>query len=598
MAEITETLSVDRTQLDPNFDGYKLSLDSLPIYSLPIESGIDSVRLRDDQYSYQHVKAFGLHNHLFLDIFNTNNVYYIDEKWHVRRLRVILETQLNNPEIVFEIPDFDQKRTLHRHNVSISFPSETIGILSDGTGTLIILATGERDTAELIPWKVLYSDMVCEDSQPFVLLDSVIHTLNGDEPVYECLLLYMQEKTKSGSASSGKDDSFEVILEWITFSNTTEDVSIKIIGRRKFSGASAPWMAAIDGNGGAVVWASETDFEVVQNTFKPITSNGHTEESEQEEIPLYTWTQTQEDVIVTFIIPQDATKDDLTIRLTHDHIEISIKNDIVLLKGELPRYIDVETSSWTVENKKLDLMLAKKDIGTMWSEVVTGNSRGRYVIDPDQARIIHEKLAHLTSEELSPSPHPGGFRPGITPQELEDCDACPEADASMSRFDGNTNEITNKVSLGGHQWLFNVTLDPKQMPCICLRHDVDGIVWQSVTPDELQSNAWKHAATFNALGYIQAAKTSKKFASCSQDTSYAVLCDCVRHLYIYHQPSPTLSPLRNRKSGRVVNELAKQQVISLDVTDDILGMQATNQRLFVLTSKKLYVVKVCIEKNG
>ncbi|XP_033096259.1 nudC domain-containing protein 1-like [Anneissia japonica] len=595
MAGLTESLNVDRTLLDPNFDGYKLSLDPLPSYSVKTDSGIDSVRLRDDQYSYQHVKAFGLHNHLFLDVWHMNSVYYVDEKWHVRRLRVILESQLDQPSIVFTIPDFDQKRHVPRHNVSITFPSETMCVLADGTGTLFVLDTGQRDTPELSKWKVLYSDSVCEDDQAFLLLDSVLHFEENSEPVYECLLLYIREKETFGAS---KNDGFEVILEWVTLFETAEDASIKVQGRRKFSGASAPWMAAIDRTGTALLWACETDFTVVQNTFKPLASNGHTEEKEEEEeVPLYTWTQTQEDTIVTFTIPQDSTKEELNIRLTHDHIEISIKGDIVLLKGELPRFIDVETSSWTVENKKLELMLAKQDVGTMWSEVVIGDSRGRYIVDPDQARIIHEKLAHLTSEELDASPHPGGFKPGVTPQELEDCDICPEGDASMARFDGNKNEVTNKVSLGSHQWLFNATLDPKQMPCICLRHDVDGIVWQPTTPDEQQLNAWKHHATFNALGYVQAAKTSKKFASCSQDTSYAVLCDCIRHLYIYRQPSPTLSPLRNRKSGRVIGELAKQQVISLDTTDDILGMQATNERLFVLTSKKLYVVKVRLENS-
>lgn len=49
---------------------------------------------------------------------------------------------------------------------------------------------------------------------------------------------------------------------------------------------------------------------------------------------------------------------------------------------------------------RLDVMLAKENEGFMWTEVVVGNTRGEYVADPDQARLIHERLAHLTSDAL------------------------------------------------------------------------------------------------------------------------------------------------------------------------------------------------------
>ena len=48
---------------------------------------------------------------------------------------------------------------------------------------------------------------------------------------------------------------------------------------------------------------------------------------------------------------------------------------------------------------RLEVTLAKEDEGFMWTEVVVGHSGGEYVADPDQARLIHERLAHLTSDE-------------------------------------------------------------------------------------------------------------------------------------------------------------------------------------------------------
>lgn len=50
---------------------------------------------------------------------------------------------------------------------------------------------------------------------------------------------------------------------------------------------------------------------------------------------------------------------------------------------------------------RLEVGLAKKeDEMLMWPEVVVGDQMGEYFVDPDQARIIHDRLAHLTSDEL------------------------------------------------------------------------------------------------------------------------------------------------------------------------------------------------------
>ncbi|KAK5598434.1 NudC domain-containing protein 1 [Crenichthys baileyi] len=146
------------------------------------------------------------------------------------------------------------------------------------------------------------------------------------------------------------------------------------------------------------------------------------------------------------------------------------------------------------------------------------------------------------------------------------------------------------VNLGSHQYLFTVDVDPSKMPCLCLRHDVDALVWQP-RPDR-PGDLWEHIATFNALGYVQASKRDKKFATCAPDFSYATLCECLRRAFIYRQPSPVETVLFNRKQGRQVGQVAKQQVASLDCDKSILGFRASNERLFILTSSTLFVLKV------
>ena len=46
----------------------------------------------------------------------------------------------------------------------------------------------------------------------------------------------------------------------------------------------------------------------------------------------------------------------------------------------------------------LELTLEKKE-PTTWPLVVCGDTRGEMVIDPNEVRLIHERLAHLTTEE-------------------------------------------------------------------------------------------------------------------------------------------------------------------------------------------------------
>ena len=76
-------------------------------------------------------------------------------------------------------------------------------------------------------------------------------------------------------------------------------------------------------------------------------------------------------------------------------------------------------------------------------------------------------------------------------------------------------------------------------------------------------------------GYVQASKRDKKFFACAPNYSYAALCECLRRVFIYRQPTPMSTVLYNRKEGRQVGQVAKQQVASLETNDPILGFQAT-----------------------
>ena len=54
--------------------------------------GLDEVKLTEDQYSLQHIKAFGLNNHLITDPWNPHIVFFLDANWQLQKLTVHLVT--------------------------------------------------------------------------------------------------------------------------------------------------------------------------------------------------------------------------------------------------------------------------------------------------------------------------------------------------------------------------------------------------------------------------------------------------------------------------------------------------------------------------
>lgn len=54
----------------------------------------------------------------------------------------------------------------------------------------------------------------------------------------------------------------------------------------------------------------------------------------------------------------------------------------------------------------LEVTLQKRTEGPMWHELVVGDRSGEQLISDEQAALIHQRLAHLTSDELVGAPLP------------------------------------------------------------------------------------------------------------------------------------------------------------------------------------------------
>ncbi|XP_078543003.1 nudC domain-containing protein 1 [Lissotriton helveticus] len=574
------SLQVNRMLLDPKFESYKLSLDPLPCYTLQLDSAVAEVKLRDDQYTLDHMRAFGMYNYLHYDSWYQDRVYFVDQLGKVLNLHVTLETTLGKPNEVFRLPT-DVTACDTRLCASMHFPSSSWATLSDGAGRLYLIRTGSRETSSLEKWEIMFNQ---ELGDPFIVVHSVSF-MKSDCHTVEVLLLRI-EKDESDLEGSG----FHVALEWVTIAhaNNSDDGKYEILHRRVLHGKSVPHYAAIESVGNGLMIASYKPFSFIPDEGSHINESEEVKmEADENKAPVYTWQQTAEDSTVLVVLPEESTKEDIKVTFSPSRIDLQFKGVPSFLNGPLHAAIDHESSTWIMKDTySLEITLLKKE-SLMWPELIIGDKRGEYVVDPDQSAAIAQSLMHLTSEDLNPDPDKE--KPACNAQELEECDILLEDSTSLCRFSGSTRKATHVVNLGSNQYLFSVVVNPEEMPCFCLRHDVDALLWQ---PHSTQGEMWKHIATFNALGYVQASKQDKKFFTCAPNYSYAALCECLRRVFIYRQPTPVPTVLYNRKEGRHVGQVAKQQVTSLETNDPILGFQASNERLFVLTSKNLFVIKV------
>lgn len=529
------SLRVKRPLLDPRFEGYKLSLEPLPCYQLELDAAVAEVKLRDDQYTLEHMHAFGMYNYLHCDSWYQDSVYYIDTLGRIMNLTVMLDTALGKPREVFRLPT-DLTACDNRLCASIHFTSSTWVTLSDGTGRLYVIGTGERGNSASEKWEIMFNE---ELGDPFIIIHS-ISLLNAEEHSIATLLLRI-EKEELDMKGSG----FYVSLEWVTISKKNKDKKkYEIIKRDILCGKSVPHYAAIEPDGNGLMIVSYKSFTFVQ-AGQDLEENMDEDMSEKIKEPLYYWQQTEDDLTVTIRLPEDSTKEDIQVQFLPDHINIVLK-DHQFLEGKLYSSIDHESSTWIIkESNSLEISLIKKNEGLTWPELVVGDKQGELIRDSAQCAAIAERLMHLTSEELNPNPDKE--KPPCNAQELEECDIFFEESSSLCRFDGSTLKTTHVVNLGSNQYLFSVIVDPKEMPCFCLRHDVDALLWQPHSSK--QDDMWEHIATFNALGYVQASKRDKKFFACAPNYSYAALCECLRRVFIYRQPAPMSTVLYNRKEG-------------------------------------------------
>lgn len=373
-------LRPDWKLLNSNFEGYKLSLAEFQVCEKALPNPIDQATPDSNQYSLLHARLFGLHNHLYAEeIHGVNYLYFIDKEWHVYKLYLesFVVPQFIEPFVVWQIPKSCERQEGH-YNISLKFASPEIVVLTAPGGVLYLLNTGDRslDTT----WNVIFKSEILGGEKDLIVKDAV---LCKDTNELHVLLL-----------SIGQDASSERwmnILNWVVMSCDNKEWSV--VANRELRATGELYYSSFEPDCRAVYISSEKSFKFTDD--KDENSEEGTQEEKEKK---YIWSQTVDDVTVKLKLPENYIKSGLKITAKTNEISIQYENS-VLLSGHLCKNISAALTVWKCQNDVLELALTKEVEGIMWPEFIQGDNSGEYVVDASVADEIHQKLAHLCSQD-------------------------------------------------------------------------------------------------------------------------------------------------------------------------------------------------------
>lgn len=536
-------LKPNRDLLSPDFDGYKLSLDSQPTFSGSLPNCLELRCASEDQYSYHHAKIFGHTNVLVQDPFNPGKVFVLDTK-----SRQVLEVDHVTGSSVSLIPVWSFPAGLEDprpgdYNVSLSFASPSMALISDGQGMIFIIDTGERKAEETSgTWTSLFHDEICGRNRPFVIQDArLVETTGEVDTVLNCLLHYVADKTKveglDPAEARNESSEFVNVVEWLTFASSATCWGVDRARRFVFFG-SLDYLKFNPINVNVFHCSTDKAYKIVYDSQGllnvddlELTEGEGTTDAKKPDVslakrkPKFYYTQGPEDIVIWIVLPENTGKRDIKVAMKPRELTVTVKDEKVA-GGELHHIVQGDSLIWTMKNGKLEIIMTKAAEGRIWQSLFADldvQKTGEEISSPNQIDEIESEFASATADEAD-------TLPTFNAEQLEACDAVPDQSFELLTYDGTKNAVSNRTDLQGSQWLFNLITQNGE-PVFCLRHDVDGLVWQPKV--DAGDIVVEHVGTFSAIGYVQASKQQRKFTVASPNFSYVAICDVNRHVYVY-----------------------------------------------------------------
>lgn len=329
--------------VNPNFDGYKLSLEPVPILKAELNAAPRRTFTSDDQYTFLHAKLFSLHNHLIRDPWLEYSCYFVDENWTIQNVRYDTATgKLSSLKAVHKIAKPNTGKG--DYNVNLMFVSEKFCMFSDGCGGLKLFNTGDRYRID--EWKTVFTQTMLENGIPFTIQDARWEIINNIHQI-QCLLLSIQQN------SNNSDEKFEVILDWIKIQRDSQSNSWTKSHVRQLKGNTLPEYCALEPKCNGLLLSADRKFEFTFDNENPIESpkssaDGITPENDQIESKIdFNWTQSDEDITIAFNIPQETNKQDIKVICDGINVQVQFKHDS-LLNAELFQRVDNDLTTWNL----------------------------------------------------------------------------------------------------------------------------------------------------------------------------------------------------------------------------------------------------------
>ncbi|KFD52969.1 hypothetical protein M514_06085 [Trichuris suis] len=602
--EMTETkkprlddLRPDHEKITPSFEGYKLSLDPLAVKEQELSCPARKLLPSNSQWSFQHALFFARYNGLFYD-------YWQDTK-HVLATVLsdmsVCQACWNEKAEKFDIVkvadlelEFDHcVEESNRVNASISFPSKEYALLSEGSGRLLIFFTGDRSNCNT--WKQCAVFQLLEvTKEAFVLIDSKICPGSNGGFQIDCALECIQKAEEDGQSVEGVSNSgtFQSDIFWLTL--VESQGNWRLARTRKLTcDKGVIKYCALNTEKDAICVISSLRTRFTYDSERPVEQSKADVQENNNTLPEYLWSQSAQEVIILFphVPSQHMNTDDIIVDFSSKSLCVEIRGHRVLLEGELTSEIEPDKSSWSTSNEgRLKVTLAKKNEGIAWNSLIPTDQRGAYRKSVEVLEEICDRLEQFTSsEEVATKME--DYQQAFNTEQLEECDVPESQTAFLTWLDGNSHDVLRQADIGGYPFLFSVKCDARKPPLFCLRHLVDGVLWQ-VHNDVSSDHCWSHFATFNAFGYIQAGNANRKYYACATDCSYAYVAEEKKRVRIYWQPQKLNSVLTNRRTGEKVETRAVQQMVTLNNQEEVWGIVALPVFMFILTESKLVAVRV------
>jgi CS domain len=355
-------LRPDSKLLKSNFDGYKLSLEPIPIIrceNIPKPHVVAPDT--SSEYSFLHSSLYQLQNHLVSDPWLQNSAYFLDSSFNIQK--IFYDNNTGKLKPLSPVFRYSTKRPALAggvYNCNFKFISEKFSVLSDGFGKLHIIETGDRQKND--EWKSLQV-LQPLDGSGFIIQDAKF-AIEKEEKLIHCLLLHIE-------SIEGK---FYNIINWITLKQGKESKIWELSARRTIQGRGNFYYLSLDPKCTSIVYSTNQPYKYTLDTVNEIVEELPDElpiENLQVDDSNYEWTQDQECITVDFKRPAEATKDQYSVVCQKNHISVKHQSE-TLIDADLFSEIDTDMTTWSLESDSFQVTLVKKDAEAFWPFLVPG----------------------------------------------------------------------------------------------------------------------------------------------------------------------------------------------------------------------------------